>query len=79
MSPSHATFRRAVAFACAALVLIPATATARTLVGTPGKDRLKGGKGKDKLFGGAGNDRLYRDGADLLRGGGGKNSIVSVK
>lgn len=48
------------------------------LYGSAGKDTLRGGKGTDMLFGGGGNDRLYRDGADLLRGGGGRNSVVSV-
>ena len=48
------------------------------LSGGPGNDILRGGTGRDRLYGGAGNDRLYRDGADLLRGGAGKNSIVSV-
>ena len=44
MTAINATLRWAVAIACGALMLlVPATAAARTLVGTPGKDRLVGG------------------------------------
>jgi Ca2+-binding RTX toxin-like protein len=59
---------RALALCLFALLLVlPATATAKTLVGTPGKDRLVGGDrgnvingdgGGDYIAGGAGADRL---------------------
>ena len=46
------------------------------LYGSAGRDTLRGGKGKDRLSGGGGNDRLHRDGADLLRGGAGRNKVI---
>ena len=45
------------AFACAALILVPATAAGKTLVGTPGKDRLRGGDNGNVINGDGGGDK----------------------
>jgi Ca2+-binding RTX toxin-like protein len=60
--------RRAVVGACCALALAPGIAVAKTLVGTPGKDKLVGAAdepnvisgdgGRDRIFGGSFDDRL---------------------
>jgi Ca2+-binding RTX toxin-like protein len=79
---------RAIAVLVSSLVLVlPASAAARTLVGTPGKDRLAGGSkgphvingdgGGDKIFGGPFNDRLLGEwGGDDVYGRGGDDVIA---
>lgn len=46
------------------------------LKGGRGNDTLRGNAGKDRLFGGSGRDLLYRDRADILVGGAGRDRIV---
>ena len=60
MSLKNASLRRALAFASAALILLPASAAGRTLVGTPGKDRLRGGDNGNVINGDGGGDKLLR-------------------
>src|SRR4051812_6150814 len=77
---------RAIVVCLSALLLaVPATAAARTLVGTPGKDRLVGGNhgnvingdgGGDVIIGGAGKDRLLGEwGGDDVYGRGGDDYL----
>ena len=48
-----------------------------TLVGTPGRDRLKGTAGRDVIAGLGGRDRIAgRGGRDILCGGGGRDRCV---
>jgi Ca2+-binding RTX toxin-like protein len=78
--------RRAVAPALCVLALAPGVAVARTIVGTPGKDRLVGGPreahvingdgGGDRIFGGPFNDRLLGEwGGDDVYGDAGNDYI----
>jgi RTX calcium-binding nonapeptide repeat (4 copies) len=67
---------RVFAVALGLLLLGAAAAGARTIVGTPGNDRLVGTPRADNLFGRAGNDRITGlAGADLVAGGAGRDSI----
>ena len=61
---------RTIALVLAGLLLGTAAAAARTIVGTPGNDRLVGTPRADTLAGRAGSDRLSGgEGSDLLLGG----------
>jgi Ca2+-binding RTX toxin-like protein len=86
MTSQTVKLRWAVAFACCALAILPATALSRTMVGTPGKDRLIGGPraanvingdgGGDYITGGASADRLLGEwGGDDIYGRGGDDFL----
>src|SRR4051812_49882351 len=53
------------------LLALPATAAARTLVGTPGKDRLVGGNGGNVINGDGGGDVIIGGGGTHPPPGGG--------
>ena len=67
---------RILALVLSGLFLTAAAATARTIVGTAGNDRLVGTPRADTLAGRAGDDRLSGlAGADVLLGGPGRDSV----
>lgn len=49
-----------------------------TLIGNDADNVLIGGSGTDALYGGAGDDVLYFDGADVLDGGSGFDTLVAL-
>ena len=67
---------RTIALVLAGLLLGTAAAAARTIVGTPGNDRLVGTPRADTLAGRAGSDRLSGGaGSDFLLGGPGRDRV----
>ena len=65
-----------IALVLTGLLLGAVAASARTIVGTPGNDRLVGTPRADNLVGRAGNDRISGlAGADLVVGGAGRDSV----
>jgi hypothetical protein len=66
-----------VALALGLTLVVAATVSAATIIGTAGNDTLRGGPAADRLNGRGGNDKLYgAAGNDVLTGGPGKDMLV---